>query len=269
MFNTFYGTGDTHGCNGVLHRLNTRNFSADEDTVIFIAGDFGCVWDFDSRYLPEDYDVDYLKSTNGLFGETPNEKYTLDWLEAKPFTVCFCPGNHENYDRLYRAYPRTKWYGGYVRKLRKNVVMLENGERFDIDGFTVLSLGGARSYDISDGIIDPITYSSRQDLNRKLNEMWIAGKSFRINHISWWKEEIPSLTQINKFVENSAEFTDLILTHEAPTILTGYPPKNMLGQVLNEVHDSAGYEYWVAGHHHVDRYLGDSMILYNNITRLA
>ena len=54
-----------------------------EDYVV-ICGDFGGVWDVD-RFKVQ---------------ESPEEKNALDWLESKPFTTLFIPGNHENYDRL-------------------------------------------------------------------------------------------------------------------------------------------------------------------------
>ena len=62
---------------------NNAHFPIENDFVV-ICGDFGGVWD---PCLAE-------------FGETPAERYALDWLEEKPFTTLFVPGNHENYDRF-------------------------------------------------------------------------------------------------------------------------------------------------------------------------
>ena len=77
-------TGDIHG-NPV--RLSTDNFyeqkefsGIKEDNTVIVLGDFGLVWNHN--------------------GESSNEKWWLDWLEEKPFTVCFVDGNHENFDRL-------------------------------------------------------------------------------------------------------------------------------------------------------------------------
>ena len=40
----------------------------------------------------------------GLWDESAEQKYWLDWLEARPFTTLWIDGNHENFDLLKR-YP--------------------------------------------------------------------------------------------------------------------------------------------------------------------
>ena len=269
MLNEFYGTGDTHGCEGVFHRLNNRSFSAGDDAVIFIAGDFGGVWDYDPRYFPEGYGATYFKVTNGDCGESEREEYTMDWLEEKPYTICFCPGNHENYDRLYRAYPQVDYYGGKARRIRKNVHMLENGELFNFDGFRVLSLGGARSHDIRDGIVEPDEFTTKSSLNNYLHILRGEFKEFRVNHLSWWEEEMPDEAMLEKFKSHASESVDLLLTHDAATFMCGYPAEDSLRKTLNSVACDIDYKNWVAGHYHTDRFLGKEMILYNKIARLA
>ena len=63
----------------------------------------------------------------GYFGEIWNylvestyEKYWLDWLNEKNFTI------------LYN-YPVDEWLGGKVYKIRDSVLHLMRGEIFDID----------------------------------------------------------------------------------------------------------------------------------------
>ena len=169
-----YVTGDTHGSqshgrlsvDGFMHRLNTTSFPEQkelgkEDYVI-ICGDFGGV----------------LETNRSCVQESAEEKNSLDWLESKPFTTLFIPGNHENYDRLMgcqderlldswfyakmppeekeklrRGYPRENWHGGHVRVLRPSVLMLERGDIFVIDGKYCFAFGGARSHDIQDGVL--------------------------------------------------------------------------------------------------------------------
>lgn len=270
MFSEIYVTGDTHGCEGIMDRFNGEYFQPSDDSVVFIAGDFGAVWDFDARYLPDYYKINYFHRNNGLHGETLNEKLCLDWLAAKPFTVCFCPGNHENYDRLYRAYSHDKLCGGHVIRLRSNVLMLENGERFDFGGFSVLSLGGARSIDISDGIIEPNEFSNIRELGAVIRSYHRRGKnSFRINHMNWWEDELPSLEQLYRFVENSEKYSDLVLTHDAPSNMCLRKPTDLLRKTLNQVYDIGNYKYWCAGHHHIDKRCGNDMILYKDIVRIV
>ena len=82
-----YVTGDTH-IPVDIQKLSTKRFPAQKeltkDDYVIICGDFGGVWDVD-RFKVQ---------------ESPEEKNALDWLESKPFTTLFVPGNHENYDRL-------------------------------------------------------------------------------------------------------------------------------------------------------------------------
>jgi hypothetical protein len=266
MVNKIYSTGDTHGCAGILRRFSNKNFTADEQTMVFIAGDFGGVWDFDSRFMP--YQC-YLKKINGKFGESNEEKYTLDWLAKKPYSICFCPGNHENYDRLYRAYPQVNYYGGKAREIRKNVHMLENGELFDFDGYRVLSLGGARSHDIKDGIVDPTDFESKDKLKCNIRYRRMLCQLFRINHVNWWKEEIPDNEMLEKFKQNAFTPVNLLLTHDAPTFMYGYAGNDLVKRTLNEVAAYADYRKWIAGHHHIHKFMGREILLYNEIVRLA
>ncbi len=103
-----------YSIDGFLHRLNTTSFPEQkelgkEDYVI-ICGDFGGIWDVD-RFRVQ---------------ESPSEKAGLDWLEQKPFTTLFIPGNHENYDRLNRYLESLrgimkydKWFYGHLHDNRR------------------------------------------------------------------------------------------------------------------------------------------------------
>ena len=80
-------TGDLHGPIDIK-KLNKKNLSdkcnfegSKDENFMIITGDFGLVWDWQ--------------------GESKEEKYWLDWLNTRPYTVLFVDGNHENYDRLF------------------------------------------------------------------------------------------------------------------------------------------------------------------------
>ena len=65
------------------------------------------------------------------------------------------------------------------------------GQVFDIEGKTFWTFGGASSHDIRDGILeidDPRLRKWRYDYD----------KMYRVNHISWWKEELPSAKEIEE-----------------------------------------------------------------------
>lgn len=62
------------------------------------------------------------------------------------------------------------------------------GQAFELQGRTFFTMGGAQSHDIADGILDmgsPNFYERYDNLRRNRGQ-------FRINHISWWREELPS-----------------------------------------------------------------------------
>lgn len=160
-----YITGDTHGD---FSRFRPESFYEQErltkEDVILVAGDFGGVWYGDSR-----------------------DDAGLNFLDSRPFTTAFVSGNHENYDAL-AAYPQAEWYGGRVRTIRPSVLMLERGQVFDLGGRTFFTMGGASSHDIQDGILEP----DAPDFLRLFQQLNAQGSAFRVNHRSWWREELPS-----------------------------------------------------------------------------
>ena len=225
-------TGDIHG--NPFQRLNVENFPegktfTKEDYVI-ILGDFGLVWD-----------------------DSAMEHSCLDWLENKPWTTLFIDGNHENYD-LLNKFPIEEWGGGRVQKIRSSVIHLLRGEVYDIGGYKFLAMGGARSHDIQDGVLevgDPrIKIWKKDDF-----------KLFRINHISWWKEEIPNEEERKNALKNLAENDykiDYILTHEAPSsdvVLMDhllYHPDEYSKWLEMEIRQKVKYKKWFFGHYHLN-----------------
>ncbi len=127
-----YVTGDTHGdCTRIIEYARSHFLDA-HDTVI-VAGDFGCVWK-----------------------GSPEENRRLDHLsESLDCRLAFVSGNHENFDILNNKsfYPHEIWSGGHVQHIRKNITHLLRGEMFCIDGKRIFTFGGARSTDISDGLL--------------------------------------------------------------------------------------------------------------------
>ena len=73
-----YITGDTHGEQA---RFSPAAMPGEdkwgEDDILIICGDFGF-----------------------LFANDARENAFLDKLSEKPYTICFCDGNHENFNIL-------------------------------------------------------------------------------------------------------------------------------------------------------------------------
>ncbi len=243
-------TGDTHGD---IRRLNTESFyeqkEMTKDDYLIILGDFGLVWDYK--------------------GESKYEKHWLDWLENKPFTTLFIDGNHENHDRL-DSYEVEEWHRGKVHKIRPSVIHLMRGQVFEIDGLKVFTFGGASSHDISDGILelgDPRIVRWSKDYT----------KLFRVNKISWWDRELPSVKEMEegrKNLEKNDWNVDFVLTHCAPTGITavvtmGDHDQNDFTEYLQEIMEKLTYKKWFFGHYHMNKVVyANEICLYEQIVRL-
>lgn len=162
-----YVTGDTHG-DQIMWDACITSFLKSGDTII-ISVDFGIGF-FNGKYW--------------------SEETFFDYLEEQEYTVLFCDGNHENFDKL-KQYSEVKWHGGKVHMIRSNVIHLIRGEVYDIDGKKIFVMGGGYSLD----------------------------KEFRTLGYTWWSEEMPSDEEYRKASENlrkNAYKVDYILTHTAP-----------------------------------------------------
>lgn len=209
-----YVTGDTHGdiIRFIENNMEDRDWT--ENDYLMVCGDFGFV-----------------------FLDNDEEEKKLDLLESKPYTICFCDGNHENFSKL-NSYPKEEWCGGYVHKVRKNIIHLMRGQVFSIDGKKIFTMGGAYSID---------------------RYMRILGESY-------WEEELPSNDEYKEAVSNLEKnnySVDLIITHTAPQkaihLLGKYPDGHdmELTGFLEWVSRETEYKHWYFGHWHLDRTLDE------------
>lgn len=237
---------------GDLHRQFDRIFDVEhhfskEDTLI-VAGDFGGVWDGGDE-----------------------EQFLLDRLETMPFTICFVDGNHENFHLLYK-FSEQEWCGGKVHKIRDNVLHLQRGNIFTIEGKKFFVFGGAASHDISGGILD-LTSPTLYDDYRNIEE---SGKPYRIKNLSWWEEEMPSKAEYDLGIQHLKECNyqvDYIITHEAPTaivqcMIAGAEP-DALTKFLQKLDHKVTYSKWFFGHYHADRLVDDKhRCLYKDVIEI-
>lgn len=286
-----YVTGDTHGpvslgrmsVDGYSRRLNRDSFPEQrkmtkEDYVI-ICGDFGGVWNFAM--------------------ESREERYWLDWLDSRSFTTLFIPGNHENYDRLYgisdstlldswlydgirddpalrtQGYPQKDWHGGKVRKIRESVLMLERGYVFDIDGARCFCFGGARSHDISGGILDPAEYASKESFSRIYDQWKKQDRMFRVKGVSWWEKEFPDQREREQGLETLEKAgwnVDFVFTHDGPgrdKESLGLSDIDDFNRYLDEIQQQLTYKKWFFGHLHGNVQVNEKdLLLYEQIIRI-
>lgn len=262
-----YITGD---CHKDFSRFTVESFPEQKNMTkkdyVIICGDFGGVWcnRKDKRKGIDDFD--------------------LNWLEERPFTTLFVDGNHENFDELYK-YPVKDWNGGKVHELRPSVLHLMRGEVFEIEGKKIFAFGGARSHDIEDGIIEWDEKGKWKEKSRKWEK---EGKIFRINHYSWWEQELPSQEEVENAWNNLKRHdykVDYVVTHCCPNKVMFevamkkyanveaakmYEDKNVLTDLLDAIDDKINYKNWFFGHHHDDKKIDNKhILLYHQIVRIA
>ena len=249
-----YITGD---CHQNFRKFNTKIFPEQKEMTkedyVIICGDFGGVWNKEV--------------------ENKEEKHLLDWLEGKPFTTLFVDGNHENFDRLY-SYPVELWHGGKVHKIRPSVIHLMRGQIYEIDGKSFFTFGGASSHDIESGILDP------EDSDFKEKKKWLdrEWRSYRVNHITWWAQELPSEEEMQEGRANLAAHdnqVDFIVTHCCATSTQMLIDEQKLKpdietDYLEEIKQTIQFKKWFFGHYHDNRNVSKKEILiYEQFVRIG
>ena len=249
-----YITGD---CHGNFERFNASIFPEQNEMTkadyIIICGDFGGVWNKD--------------------GESKMETMVLDWLDCKSFTTLFVDGNHENFDRLYE-YPVEEWNGGKIHRIRPSVIHLMRGQVYELEGKKIFTFGGASSHDIDGGILE----LDAPDYRKKKKELDKGWKPYRINHLSWWKEELPSEKEMDEGRKNLQRYdnkVDFIITHCASSSTTalishGIYKSDLLTSYLEEIRRSVKFKKWFFGHYHDNRNVNtEEILLWEQIIRIS
>lgn len=201
-----YITGDTHG---ELERFKQAPLrKAGRQDVVIVLGDFGFVWDGSAE-----------------------EQKRLDWLRARPYTLLFIDGSHENYD-LLENYPMGEKFCARVHELGGSVYHVCRGSVLEIEGKSYLCFGGADSPDKDD----------------------------RVPGENWWPREAPSDEEYAFCEENLARRDhriDYVLTHDAPSKFLNFGQlamgeSNRLHDFLDKVAVNTVYEQWLFGCYHRD-----------------
>jgi len=224
-----YVTGDTHGL------IDTKKLARDEyirpEDYLIIAGDTAMCWDGGK-----------------------NDAEFLAYWSAKPYTVLWVDGNHENFAVLNEK-PVEEWHGGKVHRIAGNVLHLMRGEIFEIEGKTFFAFGGGLSLD----------------------------KAYRTPYVSWWPEEEPSVAECEYGMQNLEKRggkVDYVVTHAAPqalvrTVFSKVHP--LIGaeckceRYLQEIYDKLDFELWICGHYHFDHLFRKEKVLemYQDVVRLS
>ena len=216
-----YLCGDTHGQIDLkkitTEGLKMRGLDITSEDYLIILGDWGVVWD--------------RNSNNGAVKRP--DTFLLNWYHSKPWTTIVVLGNHENYD-AYENLPTSEWNGAKVWRLADNVIVIQRGEVFTLNGKKFFAMGGASSID----------------------------RLSRVNHISWWAQELPSHKEIEHALDTLEVHNyevDYILSHCAPTSLhqriVHDNTSDCLTDFLEHIVDAYGINYTrhYFGHYHMDQ----------------
>jgi hypothetical protein len=253
--------------------------------VIFITGDCHADWSkFSTDSFPEQKEMtrdDYVIVCGdfGVWHPDNTEKWWLRWLSEKNFTLLFVDGNHENFDRLYSdEFEIVDFHGGKAHRICENVYHLMRGYVFELCGKKFFAFGGASSHDIQDGILEPSDYKSTKELVNDYNKRTQRGEMLRINHISWWKQEMPSEDEMKFGLEtlrNNGNKVDYIVSHCCPQEVAslfshGFYKPDKLTDYFNTVARTTEFSKWFFGHYHNNKQILDKFImLYEQIVRVA
>jgi len=238
-----YVTGDTHGD---FKKLIANERSLGREDHLIVCGDFGGLWDG---------------------SDVESEK--LDRLSELPYNILFVDGNHENFD-LLNALPVAKRYGGSVHELRKNVLHLMRGQIFEIEDKRLFAMGGGACHDVWGGIYEP----DDPDLPQIEARMKAEGLPYRIDHVSWWREELPSTEEYDEAERNLTACgfrVDYVVTHCAPTSIQDvFSPfcfeRDRLTEYFEKLSKKCDFKRWYFGHYHADEvYDGKFVAVFNDV----
>lgn len=252
--------------------------------MIYITGDCHADWrKFSTESFPEQKDMtrdDFVIVCGdfGLWHDNSTEQWWFKWFEEKNFTLLFVDGNHENFDRLYgNEFEVVDFHGGKAHKIRENIYHLMRGYIFELEGKKFFAFGGASSHDINDGILNLEDYNDEKGLIKTYNKLTRAGKLVRINHLSWWQEEMPSDEEMEFGKQNLADNenkVDYIISHCCPQTVAallsrGYYKSDKLTDYFNEIKENTSFNKWFFGHYHDDtQILENFILLYHQIIRI-
>lgn len=230
--------------------------------MIFVTGDVHCPIDvskLNSKNFKKQKELtkdDFLIVCGdmGIVWSFPEDKryredlYWQKWFNTRNYTTLFVDGNHENHPML-NSYPVVDFCGGKAHQIKDSVYHLMRGEVYTIDNKTFFCFGGASSHD----------------------------KHLRKEGKDWWPEELPSIVEMNKGVENLQKVgnsVDYIITHccgtDIQNMFAPYYEQDGLTSYLKFIGAEVNFKKWYFGHYHIDKEITEKHIcLYNEIITIS
>ena len=218
-----YVTGDKHG---QIEPFETHAYKRlKKNDMLIICGDFGFVWD-------------------GLAAEQRH----LKWLQKRKYQIAFLDGCYENFSLLSK-YPEETYCSGRIRRIAPNIVWLQRGQLYEIEGKKLLVFGGRSS-----------TVQAEFD------------------DILWRREAEPQEPQIQSLIDNLKScdgVVDAVLTHEPPLSIKSCLDEETkdytaIHELLEELRKHATFSHWYFGKYHLDRKIPPSYrAVFNDLVPLG
>jgi predicted phosphodiesterase len=208
----------------------------------------------DGKNLTKDDYVIILGDFGGFWNYvlSKEEEYWLNWLNEKNWTTLFIDGNHENFN-VINNFKNKEMFNGNVGVFNDNysIYHLKRGEIYQINGKSFFVMGGAESID----------------------------KNYRIEDISWWREELPSYDDYKNGIKNLEKVNnkvDYILTHsyliDEINFANFYKleKEKSLQDFYKYLKENVEYEKWYFGHFHDNMIIDNKTnMLYEDIVRIV
>ena len=114
-----------------------------------------------------------------------------------------------------------------------------------------------------------------RDRKKRLNA---RGALYRINHVSWWKEELPDDTEYETALSNLEACgwnVDYIITHCCPSSIEDRIGKeacqhDRLTDFFDTIKDKCEFRCWFFGHYHENRIIDEKyVLLYEQIIQMC
>ena len=218
-----YITGDTHRGFTRLFRLENKT-----DDILIILGDV-CI----NYYLNK---------------EDNNLKEWLNEFKLKLFCV---RGNHEERPENIKSYQETEMFGGkvFIEKEYPYLIFAKDGEIYNIEGKSILVIGGAYSVD----------------------------KNYRLAYgYNWFKDEQLSSEEMdNIYNKVKGKHFDVVLTHTCPykyepseTFLEGLDQSKVdktMEHFLDKIEENISYDKWYCGHYHTEKKIDKLEFMFGRI----
>ena len=174
-----------------------------------------------------------------------------EWLNEFKIKLFCIRGNHEERPENIKSYQETEMFGGkvFIEKEYPYLIFAKDGEMYNIEGKSILVIGGAYSVD----------------------------KNYRLAYgYNWFKDEQLSSEEMdNIFNKVKGKHFDVVLTHTCPykyepreTFFEGLDQSKVdktMEHFLDKIEENISYDKWYCGHYHTEKKIDKLEFMFGRI----